>query len=99
MTKLCKCPNCNCRFKNIGNMSKHRWKEHPNIVKASIKRGMNNSTKTPKAKLEKSVKALRDVAGLIAALTPAIVTRNPVLALGAADDIKRVLDDVADLIK
>lgn len=80
-------------------MSKHRWKEHPNIVKASIKRGMNNSTKTPKAKLERSIKTLKDIVGLVAALTPAIVTRNPVLALGAADDIKRVLADVEDLLK
>ncbi len=80
-------------------MSKHRWKEHPAIVKGQIRNGMRNSTKTPTAKLEKSVKALKDVAGLVAALAPAIVTRNPVLALAAADDIKRVLEDVQDLIK
>ncbi len=79
-------------------MSKHRWKEHRNIVRGQIKHGMNTSTKTPQAKLERSVKALKDVAGLVAALAPAIVTRNPVLALAAADDIKRVLEDVQELL-
>lgn len=80
-------------------MSKHRWKNHRASVQAQIRNGMANSKKTPQAKLARSVKALKDVAGLVVALTPAIVTRNPVLALGAADDIKRVLGDIEDLLK
>ncbi len=80
-------------------MSKHRWKEHRAIVKGQIQHGMKNSKKTPQAKLERSVKTLKDIAGLAAALAPAIVTRNPVLALAAADDIKKVLGDVEDLLK
>lgn len=99
MTKLCQCKNCPCKFRNIKNLSLHRNKEHPNSVSASIRNGIRKSPNTPQNKNKRLIKVVQDIAGVAAAITPAIVTRNPTLALAAADDIARLLTSVKELIE
>lgn len=99
MTRLCQCPNCHCKFKTIGNLSKHRSKKHSNSVKASIRNGIRNSPNNPNNKLERAGKALQTISELVIAITPALVTKQPLLLLNAADEIKKTIETVQDLLK
>lgn len=99
MAKLLQCPNCHCKFKNIGNLSKHRIKKHANSVKASIRNGIRNSPNNPNNKLERAGKALKSISELVVAITPALVTKQPLLIANAAQEIVQVIKDVQDLIK
>ena len=97
MTKLCKCPNCHCKFRTIGNLSKHRAKNHSNSMKAQIRNGIKNSANHPKNKLARQQKAITESIELLGSISTAIITRNPILAVQSAKDAIDVLVAVQEL--
>lgn len=97
--RLIHCPNCHCAFRSIGNLSKHRNKNHKQSVRAEIRNGVKNSPNNPNNKIERATKALVDIAQLAAAITPALVTKQPLLLLNAAQEIKATIESVQDLLK
>ena len=95
--KLCQCPNCQCKFKSIGNLSKHRAKNHSNSMKASIRNGIKNSPKTPKNKIALQQKAIKEGLEFFASVSGAVLTKNPILALDALKQGIDVLKAVEEL--
>ena len=96
---LCKCRNCKCKFRNITNLNKHRRKNHPQQVRNEIRNGIRNSKKTPQAKNKELSKVISDIGGVVLGITPAILTRNPTLALGAAGEITKLVNSVKEYLE
>ncbi len=99
MTKLCQCPNCACKFKSIGNLSKHRAKNHSNSMKAQIRNGIKNSPNNPTNRIEKQQKAIKESLEFLGTVSGAIITKNPALALQAVKEGVDVLKAVQELRK
>lgn len=97
MTKLCQCPNCNCKFKTIGNLSKHTWKKHRASASAKLRNGIKNSPNTPKNKIALQQKAIKESLEFLASVTTAVLTKNPIVALDAVKQGIDVLKAVQDL--
>lgn len=93
------CPNCSKKFRNIGNLAKHRHKKHSRNVAGEIRAGMRNSNKTVQAKERAVRKAIVEISEAALALTPAIVTRNPTLALAAIGDITQAVKAVKEVVQ
>lgn len=96
---MLKCPNCPRKFQNIANLGSHMRKEHPHSVSGSIRNGLKKSPKTPQARADRLTKAIRDVSAAIAGLAPAVVLRDPTLAVGAIGPVIKAVESVRDLVE
>jgi len=98
MAHLLRCPIDHKKFRNIGNLSSHMRKAHPNSVSASIRNGLRSSHKTPANRAAALEKCVRAVSSVVIGITPAIAARDPVLALGAIESIGRAINECAEFI-
>ncbi len=66
-------------------------------MKASIRNGIKNSPNTPKNKIALQQKAIKEGLELLASVSTAVLTRNPVVAIQAVKDAIDVLVAVQEL--
>jgi len=97
MAHLLKCPLDTRHFRTIKNLSMHMRKMHPQSVSQRIRNGQAQSTHMPSKRAEILGKCVAEIAGLVATVTPAIVTRDPSFAPAIIASIGRSVEECRPL--
>lgn len=98
MAHLLKCPMDSKRFRTIGNLAKHMREKHPAALSARMRIGQQNSKKNPNNKNKALTQCVKEIASLVATLTPAIATRDPSFAPAIISSIAKSVEACAEFI-
>lgn len=98
MAHLLKCPMDTKHFRTIGNLAAHMRKHHAQALSARMRNGQQNSKKNPNNKNKVLTQCVKEIASLVATLTPAIATRDPSFAPAVISSIAKSIEACADFI-
>ena len=98
MAHLLKCPNCTHHFRNIGNLAKHMRKNHSQSLSSRMRAGQASSHKNVNNVNKALIQCVNEIAGLVATVTPAIVTRDASFAPAIISSIAKSIEACKDFI-
>lgn len=98
MAHLLKCPLDTRRFRNIKNLAAHMRSKHPQALSARMRIGQANSKKNPNNRNKAITQCVQEIAGLVATVTPAIVTRDPSFAPAIISSIAKSIEACKEFI-
>ena len=98
MAHLLKCPNCTKHFRNIGNLAAHMRSNHAQSLSARMRAGQASSHKNPNNRNKALTQCVQEIAGLVATVTPAIVTRDASFAPAIIASIAKSVEACKDFI-